>query len=188
MDRLAAGKGHRRRPQGIIGGGDKHLVTVVEQALHGHDDHLGNAVPDVNVLDLDPCDPLELTLLHDRLAGGKQALRIAVRLGRPYVENDIMDDLVGRIEAEDRRVAAVELYYRKPLVFEPLRFFEERAADLVADVLHLVRLHDLAHVSFFSHYVFAGPSRFIIIGKSPAFVNSLTRETQNVKHKKSKLF
>ena len=64
---LPAGEGDRRSPKGVVRGGDQHLVAVIDQALHGHDDKLGNAVADEYVFHVHALNALLLGALHDRL-------------------------------------------------------------------------------------------------------------------------
>src|SRR5690606_24011952 len=71
VDGRAAAEGDRRRPQRVVGGGDQHLVAVVEKRLQGHHDQFGDAVAEVDVLDVDAGDAVVLEALHDGAAGGQ---------------------------------------------------------------------------------------------------------------------
>src|SRR5690606_9785203 len=51
VHRLTAGQAHRCGPQGVVGGRNQYFVAIVEQRLHGHDDQLGYAVTEIDVLD-----------------------------------------------------------------------------------------------------------------------------------------
>jgi hypothetical protein len=55
------------------------------------------------------------------------------------------EDRLGRLEAERRRVADVELQYPVALGLETLGLDQDRAAHVVADVLQLLALADPAH-------------------------------------------
>ena len=57
---------------------------------------------------------------------------------------------LGRLEAERRRVADVELEDAVALGLEPLRLDQDRPAHVVADVLQLLALSDRAHASILS--------------------------------------
>jgi len=145
VHRMAAGEGHCRRPQRIVGGGHQHLVAVVEQRLHRHHDELAGAVADVDVVDVDLAHPFLLVVLHHRLAGREEPLGVTVALAERHVEDHILDDLFRRIETERGRVADVELDDAVAFVFETASFFMHRAADVIADIVELVRLVDSEH-------------------------------------------
>lgn len=147
VNRLSSRKVHRSRPKRVVRGGNEHLVAVVEEGLHGHHDHLAHAVAHVDVLDLDVLDARELALLHDSLASREEPLGVAICLGKPYVERDVADDLVRGVDAESRRIPAVQLDDRIALLLEPLRLLEQGSPDFIADVVHLVRLQDLVHTT-----------------------------------------
>src|SRR5690606_15032516 len=62
VHRIAAGQADRGGPQRVIGGGQQHLVAVVQQRLHGHHDQLGHAVAQVDILDAHALDVLLLVI------------------------------------------------------------------------------------------------------------------------------
>ena len=66
---FAAGQADRRGPQRIVRCRDQHLIAVVEQALHGHDNQLGYAVSEVDVVNAHAWNILGLGVVHDSLAG-----------------------------------------------------------------------------------------------------------------------
>lgn len=143
MHRLAAGQAHRGGPQRVVGRRDQHFVAVVEQRLHGHDDQLGHAVAEVDVLDGDAFDFLLLAVLHHRLARAEQALGIAVALGGGQVADDVLEDLVRRLETKRRRVADVQLEDAMTFLFQAFGVLEHWAANVVADIGELVRFAEL---------------------------------------------
>lgn len=126
-------EGHGGGPQRVVRGGDQYLVAVVEQRLHRHLDQLGDAVAEVDVLDVQ-VDALGLVVLHDRAARGEQPLRVTVTVGGAQVAEHVLKDLRRAVEAEGRGVARVELEDAMTCCFEPHRLFEHGAADLVTDI------------------------------------------------------
>ena len=131
-------------PQGKIGRRNQHLVAVLEQALHSQHHQFGHAVADEDIVDFDAVDAELLGVLHDRLAGGIDSLRIAVSLGGRQVVDDVDQDFLGNVETERCGVADVQLHDPVAFLFEPVRLFEHRAADVVADLVQLAGLADRA--------------------------------------------
>ena len=121
------------------------LDAVVEQAVHGHHDEFADAVADEDVVQLHPGDLLDLGVVHDRLARGEQALGIRVAGCGGKVGDHVLADLVGRVEAERREIADVQLDDAVALVFELPGPGHHRAADVVADVGEFGRLADRLH-------------------------------------------
>ncbi len=144
MHRLAAAQVHRRGPQRVVGRRDQHVIAVVDQALHRHHDELGDAVADVDVVDVDAGDAELLVILHDRLARRVDTLRVAVALRLRDVVDHVAQDFLGRVETPRRRVADVELDDPVAFFLEPLRFSQHRAANVVADLVELDRFQDRA--------------------------------------------
>ena len=142
VPRAAAGEAHRRGPQRIIRRRHQHLVAVVEQPLHRHHDQLGHPVADEDVVELHAGDALLLRVVHDRLARGEQPLRVGVAGRLRQVDDDVVTDLVRRVEAERREVADVELDDAMAFLLHQLRARQHRPADVVADVGELRRLAD----------------------------------------------
>ena len=145
VHRMATGEGDGRGPERVVGGGHQHLVAVVEQRLHRHHDELARTVADVDVVDVDLAHPFLLVVLHHRLAGGEEPLGVAVALALGHVEDHILDDLLRCFEAKRGRIADVELDDAVTFVFETASFFVHRAADVIADIVELVRLVDSEH-------------------------------------------
>jgi len=54
--RVPAGEVHRGRPEGVVRSGDEYFVSVVQKALHGHDDEPLTRYP-YRCLDFHPLDP-----------------------------------------------------------------------------------------------------------------------------------
>ena len=71
--------------------------------------------------------------------------RVAVALGLGQVVDHVGDDRLGGLEAERRGVADVQLEDAVALGLEPLGLDQDRSAHVVADVLELLALADLAH-------------------------------------------
>ncbi|MNV61590.1 hypothetical protein D3C71_1541020 [compost metagenome] len=70
MHRFAAGKGYGGSPQRIVRRRYQHLVTAVQQSLHGLHDQFGNAVADIDIFNGDIAHPTGLVMLHDGFTGG----------------------------------------------------------------------------------------------------------------------
>jgi hypothetical protein len=100
---------HRRRPQRVVGRGQQHLVAVVEQRIGGHHDQLAGAVAQVDVVQRHALDALLLRVVHHRLARREHALAVRVAGRMRQVADHVLLDFVGRIEAEHRQVADVQL-------------------------------------------------------------------------------
>ncbi len=143
MHRLAAGQTDSGGPQGVVGRRDQHLVTVVEQRLHGHHDQLGDAIAEVDVLDGHAFDLFLLVVLHDGLARAEQAFGVAVALGGWQVADHVLKDFFRCFETERRRVADIQLEDAVAFLLQTLGVLEHRPADVVADIGELVRFTDL---------------------------------------------
>jgi hypothetical protein len=126
------------RPQRVVGRRDEDFVAVVEQRLQSHHDQLGHAVAQVDVLDVEIGEPLLLIVLHDGAPGGQDALGLAVAVRRRQVADDVLEDLVGCVEAERRGVADVQLEDVLPLGLQLHGSFEHRAANVVEHTGELV--------------------------------------------------
>src|SRR5262249_22510935 len=127
-------------PQWIVGGGDEHLITVVEQRLQRHLDQFTDPVAEPYVVDRGAADAALPVVLHDGGPRRQQALRIRVAVRRREIANDIDKDVLRRVEAERGRIADVQLDDAPAFLLETLRLLEHRAADVVKDVLELARL------------------------------------------------
>src|SRR6266545_2062529 len=69
VDRLAPGDDDRCRPQRVIRGRHHDFVARLEQRFHRHQDELGNAVADEDILGGNARDPLRLRVHDDGFAG-----------------------------------------------------------------------------------------------------------------------
>ena len=97
------------RPQGVIRRRYQHFVTTVEQRVHRHDDQLGHAIADVNILDTHPLDVFLLGVVHHRLACRENPLGIGVTGGIGQIADDVLLDFLGGIKTESRQIADVQL-------------------------------------------------------------------------------
>ena len=73
VDSGTAGQGDAGGPQGVVGGGDQHLVAGIQQSGHREVDQLTDTVAGVDAVDGHIGDVLELGILHDGLPGGEDA-------------------------------------------------------------------------------------------------------------------
>ena len=143
MHGCAARQRGRGRPQRVVRRRDQHLIAVVEQGLQRHRDQLGHPVAQVDVVDVEPGEALDQLVAGDhRAPGGQDALRVGVPLGVRQGLDHVAHDHVGRLEAERRRVADVELENAVSLGLQPRGVLVHRAADLVQDVLQFGRLRE----------------------------------------------
>ncbi len=138
VHRRAPGQGRHRRPQRVVRRRDQHLVAVVEQGLHRHRDQLGDAVAEVDVVDVELREARhEFVAGDDGPARRRDALRLRVTLGVGQRGDHVLHDRLRRLEPERRRVADVELEDAVPLRLEPRGVRVHRPADLVQHVLQL---------------------------------------------------
>ncbi len=82
---------------------------------------------------------LLLGVVHDRLARREQALAVGVARRVRQVADHVLHDLVGRLEAEHRQVADVQLDDAVALVLHLARSRQHRAANVVAHVVEFGR-------------------------------------------------
>src|SRR5574343_259091 len=145
MLRRAPRQTDRRRPQRIIGCRHQDFIAGIEQGVHRHDDQLGDPVTNVDILQRHALDTFLLGIVHDRLARGKDTLRIRItgRIGQ--VADDVLLDFLGRIKAECGQVADVQLDDFVALFLHLLGFLQHRAANVVADVGEFGGLLDVVH-------------------------------------------
>ena len=134
VDRLGTGDRDARSPQWIVGRRDEHLVVAFEERLHAHEDQLRDPVAHEDVVGGDAPHAARLAVHGDRFARGEDPLLVRI----PFRLRQILDDREAhrrrRAEAEERRVADVQLDDLVTEQLELLRALGERAADLVADI------------------------------------------------------
>ncbi len=140
---LAARERGHSGPQRIVGARDQHLVAVLQERLHGHGDQLGDAVAEEDVVHAGLGQSHRLVALRHGAAGGQDAARIgvAVRLGKH--PDHVLDDLLGGLEAEERRIAGVQTEHAVAGLLERVRLLDDRAPDLVTDLVELAGLPEL---------------------------------------------
>jgi hypothetical protein len=90
-----------------------------------------------------------LGVVHDRLARREHALRIGIAGRAVHVADHVLHDLVRRVETEHGEVADVELDDLVAVFFHLARLLQRRAADLVADVVELVRFQNRSQIVTF---------------------------------------
>ena len=134
MHRRAAREAGRGGPQRIVGRGQQQFVAVVQQRIGGHHDQLGGTVAQVDVIERHALDALVLGLVHHRLARREDALAVRVAGRIRQVANHVLLDLFGRIEAEHRQIADVELDDLVPVFLHLLGRVHDGPADVITDV------------------------------------------------------
>ena len=145
VHRPAAAEGDRCSPQRVVRSRYQHFIAAVEQGLHGHHDQFAGAVAKDDVFHIHIHDALDLVALHDRLARGKQPLRVTVTLSIADVVDHIANDLIRRIEAERARVADIQFDDLVALVLQPVGVIKHRAADVVADAVQFLGFEEVGH-------------------------------------------
>ena len=158
----AAGKGGASRPQRIVGAGDKDLVAGVEQRLHAQVNELADAVAGVDAVHVYIGKALDLRVLHDGLARAEQALRIAVALAIGKLVAHVLNNFIGRAEAERGRVADVQFQNAHALGLHASCFVHNRTTNIVQNVIKLRGFLELTH-----RYapLIIRLDRFIIVGR-----------------------
>ncbi len=168
VDGRAAAERRHRSPQRVVRCRDEHFVAVVEQRLHRHGDEFGDAVAEVDVVDV------ELGEARDQLVAGDD--RAPRRQRCPWTPSSpgraaataIMSCTIvsGASNPNGCGVADVELEDAVALGLEPRRMRVHRSADLVQHVLELGRLlqtaaHAVVKLALFlvSHGSMVPPSR-----------------------------
>ena len=131
---LAAGQADGGCPQRIVGRRHEQLIAIVEQRLRGHHDQLAGAVAQVHVLQRDARHALLLRVVHDGLAGGKQALAVGVARRIGQVADHVLLDFFGRVKAEGRHVANVQADDLLALVFHLPGGIDDGAAHVIKHV------------------------------------------------------
>ena len=141
MHGLAASQRGSSSPQWVIRGGDQHLIAVVEQSLGGHGDQLGDTIAQKDIFNV------ELGEARDHfIAGTNCPTRADNALGRGVTlrirqrGNHVSHDHIGRLEAENCRIAGVQLEDAVAIRLHALRFRIHGSADFIKDVLQLGRL------------------------------------------------
>ncbi len=140
VHRATARQRHRSGPQRVVGGGDQHLVAVVQQRRHRHGDQLGYPVAQVHPVDVEAAEAAFLVVLHDRSPGGQDAFGVGVPLCMGQLADVVLLDLVGGVEPERGRVADVELEDVVALILQALGLGEDGPANVVEHVGQLVGL------------------------------------------------
>ena len=106
-------------------------------------DQLGDSVAEIDVVDVESWESVDEFVAGDHGAARRQdALGVRVTLRVRQRLDHVAHDHVGRIEAERRRVADVQLEDAVALGLQPRGVSVHRAADLVEDVLELGRLRE----------------------------------------------
>src|SRR5690606_30990233 len=107
------------------------LVAVVDQGLHRHLDQLGDAVAQVDVVHVELGEAPVRIVLHHGAARGQDAAGVAVAVRAGQVADDVLDQLLGGLEAEQRGVAGL---------LQGVGLLDDRTPDLVRDVGELAGL------------------------------------------------
>ena len=140
-----AGKRDGCRPQRVIRRGNQYFITIFQQRLRGQHDQFRYAIPDINVIHLHVGDIFFLRVVHDGFAGSKQPFGIAITGCSRKIADDILQNLVRRLEPEGSRIADVELDNTLAFILHLSGAIENRAAYVVADIIEFAGFLDGLH-------------------------------------------
>ena len=143
VHRCAARQTDCSSPQWVIRRRQQHLVTVVEQAIGGHDDEFTRTIAEVNVIERDAFDALLLRLVHHRFAGAKNAFAVRVARRGRQVADHVLLNFFGRIKAKHSQVADVEFDDLVAFLLHLTRSVHDGTANVITDVGQLVGFLDL---------------------------------------------
>ena len=145
VNSVTTGKRHAGGPQRVVGRGNKHLIAVLDQRVHGKLDELGHAIARIDVLHVHIGDIAQLRILHDGLARREQAARVGIALAVRQLLAHVKDHLVGRTETKGRRVTDIELEDARTVVFHAGGLVDHGSADIVQNVVELARFLKRTH-------------------------------------------
>jgi hypothetical protein len=161
VDGMAAGQAHGGGPERIVRRRDQDFVAVVEQRLQAHGDQFADPVAQVDIVNADVLDAAGLVILRHRGPGREDPAGIAVALGVGQIPDHVDEDGIRRLEPEGRRIADVQLQDPVALGLHAVRMLKQRTADIVKDVMELVGLLELGHLSIFAYWNrFTSSARF----------------------------
>src|ERR1022692_3541600 len=143
MHRPAAGQAGDGGPQRVVRSRDQYLVAVLEQGLDGHRDEFGDPVAEEYVVYAHIGKAQILVALDDRAAGRQDAAGIAVTVRVGQVPDNVLQDLLGGLEAEQGGVPGVQPEHAVASLFQLVRVLDHRPADLIADPGELAGLSEL---------------------------------------------
>ena len=135
-------------PERIVGHRNEEFVSFVEQRVRRERDEVRGAVAEINVVERHAPDAELLRVVHHGLAGGEDALAVGVARGVGQVEDHVSLDFLGDLEVERGEIADVELDELLALGLHLLGAVDDRAADVVEDVVELLGFLDELHEVF----------------------------------------
>ena len=144
VDGRSTGERRRRGPQRVVGHGDENLVARAQQSGGHHEDQLGDPVTEEYIVgvELRKAGDLRVAAYHG-LPDLGHSLGRGVCLCRPDVVDDALHGGVRCAEAEDLRIARIQLQDLHAPAFESFRLSADRTADLVCDVVQAAGVSDL---------------------------------------------
>ena len=134
MHRRAARQARSGRPQRVVWHGQQQLITVVEQAVGGHNNQLRGAIAQVNIVQRDAQNALLLGFMHHSFARRKNTLAIGIARRVGQVADHVLLDFFGRIKAKHRQVADIELDDLLTFFLHLPGAVHDGAADVITDV------------------------------------------------------
>ena len=141
-----ASQGDTSGPQGIVGRGNQHFVTGIQQRGHRQVDQLTDTVAGVDIVDGYIGDVLELGVLHDCFPGGEESLRVGVAFALGKLTAHIVYHFVGCLETKGGGVTDVQLQYLGTFFFHTGGFFHHRTTNVVQYIVQLLGFIELSHV------------------------------------------
>ena len=145
---MTAGQIRSGCPQRVIRRRNQDLIPVIQKTLHRHRDHLADAVANINIIHTDIRNPLQLAVLHDRLAGTEDSLRIRISFRITQTALHIHNNFFRSLETERSRVSNVQLQNINIVRRHPVCFLYNRSADIIAYMIQFVRLLKKSHNSY----------------------------------------
>ena len=154
------------RPEWVVWHWYQHLISVIQQSLHGHDNQLADTISQINIINIYIRKILKLAVLHDSLTGWKNPLGVRVTLTVTRIHNQIMNDLIWSGKTKFSRIPCIEaenLFTTGPHAHS---FIQNWTANIIGNMFQLAGL-----VKFFHSYFSSIHQNVIIIPPEKAIDN-----------------
>ena len=111
VDRFCAGKKNSVAPQRVVGSGNQHFITGIEQRHQSEVYYFAYAVSDEYVVNVKTFDSLACLIADDSFAGFDHTLEITVGNACSFASFYCVTDTFRQGETESGGVAGVQLQY-----------------------------------------------------------------------------
>ena len=145
VNSLAPCQGSAGSPERVIRRRDQNFIAVVHQCLHTERDQLTGAVSDIHILLIQVHKSLCLIILHNGFSCRENPLGVAISLRASEVIANITDNLVRSVQVEGRRISGIEHDDVNPFRRHPVCFLDDRAADIITDIVQLFGFFKSSH-------------------------------------------